>query len=112
MGDTEWLKLSSSRILVQVKVIPGASRSEVSGLRDGELLVRVAAAPEKGKANEELRSCLARKLGLPKSSIELVSGALSRHKRLSFPLKAEAALRNLASSMSDAASPGKGAISP
>ena len=80
--------------------MPGASRSEVSGLRDGALLVRVAAPPEKGKANEELRSCLARALGLPKSAIVLVSGSASRRKRLSIPLEAEAALRSLASASS------------
>jgi uncharacterized protein len=95
IGD-DWLKASSGRFLVEVKVIPGASRSEAAGLRDGALLVRVAAPPEKGKANEELRSCLARELGLPKSAVVLVSGASSRRKRVSIPLEAEAPLRALA----------------
>jgi len=65
-------------------------------MRDGALLVRVAAPPEKGKANEELRACLAKSLGLPKSSVEFVSGAASRRKRLSLPAEAETALRALA----------------
>lgn len=96
MDGGDWLKASSGRLLVEVKAVPGASRSEISGLRDGALLVRVAAPPEKGKANEELRSCLARALGLPKSAVELVSGAGSRRKRVSLPLEAEAPLRALA----------------
>jgi hypothetical protein len=96
MGETDWLRVSSGRLLVEVKVVPGASRSQVSGLRDGALLVRVAAPPEKGKANEELRDCLARALALSKSEIELVSGAASRRKRLSLPLAAETRLRDLA----------------
>jgi uncharacterized protein len=96
MGESGWLKASSGRLLVDVKVVPGASRSQVAGLRDGALLVRVAAPPEKGKANEELRACLARALGLPKSAVELVAGAASRHKRVSVPADAEAALRSLA----------------
>jgi uncharacterized protein len=96
MGEGEWLKASSGRLLVEVKVVPGASRSRVAGIRDGALLVRVAAPPEKGKANEELRACLAAALGLPKSSVELVSGAASRRKRVSVPAGSEAALRELA----------------
>ena len=93
--DTEWLRPSSGRILVEVKVVPGASTSRSAGLRDGALLVRVAAPPEKGKANEELRAVLARELGLPKSEIILVSGSLSRRKRLSLPAEAEPGLRRL-----------------
>jgi hypothetical protein len=96
VGEGEWIKSSSGRLLVEVKVIPGAARSEVAGIRDGALLVRVAAPPEKGKANEELRSCLAKALGLPKSAIELVAGAASRRKRVSVPMQAGDALRALA----------------
>jgi uncharacterized protein len=96
MDGGEWLKSSSGRLLVEVKVVPGASRSLAGGMRDGALLVRVAAPPEKGKANEELRACLARALGIPKSEVELVSGASSRRKRVSVPAGAEPALRGLA----------------
>ena len=96
MGETGWLRPSGARLLLEVKVLPGAPRSQPAGLRDGALLVRVAAPPEKGKANEELRSCLAKALGIPKSSIELVSGASSRRKLLSLPKESEAGLRGLA----------------
>jgi uncharacterized protein len=96
MAQAEWIRASAGRILVEVKVVPGASASAVAGLRDGALLVRVAAPPEKGKANEELRDCLARALGISKSSIELVAGSTSRRKRLSLPADVEASLRLLA----------------
>jgi hypothetical protein len=96
MEVSEWLRPSSGRILLAVKVMPGASRSRLAGLRDGALLLRVAAPPEKGKANDELRALLARALGLPKSEIILVSGASSRRKTLSLPLSAEGELRRLA----------------
>jgi uncharacterized protein len=95
--EREWIGRSGAGIVVEVKAVPGASRSEVAGLRDGALLVHVAAPPEKGKANEELRACLAKALGIPKSAVELISGAGSRRKRLALPLEAEAALRALAS---------------
>lgn len=96
MGESDWLKASSGRLLVEIKAIPGSSRSQVAGLRDGALLVRLAAPPEKGKANEELRACLAEALGIPKSEVELVAGAASRRKRVSLPAAVEAALRGLA----------------
>ncbi len=76
-------------LLLLVKVIPGASKTGASGLRlsaEGPaLLVRVAAAPEKGKANEELVAWLSEELGTPRSSIELRSGASSRLKLLALP---------------------------
>jgi hypothetical protein len=95
MRETEWLRPSSGRLLVEVKVIPGAARSRAAGMRDGALLLRIAAAPEKGKANDELRSLLSRELGLPKSEIVLVAGAASRRKTVSLPVSAEAAIRSL-----------------
>jgi uncharacterized protein len=96
MTGGDWLKPSSGRILIEVKAIPGAARSEVAGLRDGALLVRVAAPPERGKANEELRACLAKALGLAKTEIEIVAGAGSRRKRISIPAECESSIRELA----------------
>jgi len=96
MDRAEWIRPSGGRLLVAVKAMPGARRSEVAGLRDGRLLVRVAAQPEKGKANEELVDCLAEALGLRKADIALVAGATSRQKMLSLPAACEAELRRLA----------------
>ncbi|HUX38760.1 MAG TPA: DUF167 domain-containing protein [Rectinemataceae bacterium] len=76
-------------LLLLVKVIPGASKTGASGIRltaDGPaLLMRVAAAPEKGKANEELVAWLSEGLGLPRSALYLRSGASSRLKLLALP---------------------------
>lgn len=86
-------------LLLRVKAIPGASRTEGAGIRetaDGPaLLVRLAAAPEKGKANEELIAWLADFLDLPRSAIELRSGATGRLKTLALPSSAETALSAL-----------------
>jgi uncharacterized protein (TIGR00251 family) len=65
-----------------VRVVPRAGRSGVAGMRDGALLVRLAAAPVDGAANAELIELLARSLGLPKRRIEIVSGDRSRSKRV------------------------------
>ena len=51
-------------------------------MRDGALLVRLAAAPVDGAANAELIAILAKALDLPKRRIEIVSGDRSRSKRI------------------------------
>jgi uncharacterized protein (TIGR00251 family) len=62
----------------RVKVIPKSARTEITGeLADGTLKIRVAAVPEKGRANAELCAFIARELGLPASSIEVISGQTS-----------------------------------
>ena len=73
------------RVLLEVKVVPSASRTEIVGEKDGRLRVRVAAAPEDGKANLELRSFFAKLLGCSRSEACLVRGEKSRLKTLSFP---------------------------
>ena len=65
-----------------MRVVPRAGRSGVAGMRDGALLVRLAAAPVDGAANAELIEVLAQALGLPKRRIEIVGGDRSRSKRV------------------------------
>jgi len=73
---------SSAEALLEVRVIPRAGRSGVAGLRDGALLVRLAAAPVDGAANAELIAVLADALHLPKRSVRIVSGERARTKRV------------------------------
>ena len=67
---------------IDVRVIPRAGRSAIAGLRDGAILVRLAAAPVEGAANAELIDLLARALRVPKRDISIVSGERSRTKRV------------------------------
>jgi uncharacterized protein (TIGR00251 family) len=67
----------------RVKVIPKSSTTELVGyLPDGTWKVKVAAAPEKGKANRALCEFLAERLGIAKSRIRIVSGETSQLKRI------------------------------
>lgn len=65
---------------LEVKVTPGAVRSEVTGVREGILHVKIAAPPVRGKANRELIDYLSRALGVSRSDISIVKGEASRHK--------------------------------
>lgn len=60
---------------VRVKVIPRSPRTELAGaMSDGTLKVRLAAVPEKGKANEALCSFLADHYGVRRDRVTVISG--------------------------------------
>jgi uncharacterized protein (TIGR00251 family) len=63
-----------------IKVTPNAGRNEIVSLKDGVLHIKIAAPPEKGRANKELIDFLAEKLGIRKSAVLVVKGQTSRHK--------------------------------
>ena len=70
---------------IALVVTPRSGRDEVVGLRQGaddlvEVVVRVTAPPEGGKANKAVCKLLARELNLPKTAISVKRGDTSRHK--------------------------------
>jgi uncharacterized protein len=65
---------------VQLRVSPGAARSAVVGRHGAGWKVRVAAAPEGGKANDAVVRLLADTLALPARDVQIVSGQSSRDK--------------------------------
>lgn len=59
----------------RIKVIPKSAKNEiVETMEDGTLKIRIAAPPEKGKANAELIKFLSKHFEVPKTSISIVSG--------------------------------------
>jgi uncharacterized protein (TIGR00251 family) len=84
--------VAESTVLV-VRVTPRAGRDEIAGWQGDELRVRLRAPPVDGRANEALVRLLALSLGVPPSSIELVTGATVRIKRLRVQGLSEAELR-------------------
>jgi uncharacterized protein len=68
---------------LSVKVIPKSSKTEIVGaLDDGTVRIKVAAAPERGRANAALCAFLARTFGVPLSHVTVVSGETNPHKRV------------------------------
>jgi len=65
---------------IRLRVVPGASRTEVAGRLADAIKVRVAAPPEDGAANRALLDFVAAHLGVPRRSVQLLSGAASRVK--------------------------------
>ena len=75
-----WIEHHPDGSLVTVWAVPRASRTEIAGLHDGALRVRLAVPPEGGKANRELQIILKTTSGA--AAVELISGATSRKKTL------------------------------
>ena len=75
----EQLKIqqSANAVIFSVKVVPRSSKTAVAGVLGGMLKIKLAAAPEKGKANESLVEFLADTLGVKKNSITITSGLTS-----------------------------------
>ncbi len=72
-------------LLLHLRVTPNAGADRMEGIEqrdDGTsvLRVRVSAVPDKGKANAAVIALLAKTLGIPKSSLALVSGETARLK--------------------------------
>jgi uncharacterized protein len=67
---------------VVVRVKPGSKKGPlVEVAEDGELTIYVRDPAVEGKANEAVVRLLAKHLDVPRSRLELVSGATSRVKR-------------------------------
>jgi uncharacterized protein len=65
---------------LRLRVSPGASRSEIAGRHGEAWKVRIAAQPQRGKANDALVELLASTLGVSRSGIEILAGHGSRDK--------------------------------
>ena len=67
---------------LDIRVIPRASRTKIDGLRAGRLILRVTAAPVDDAANDAVIAALAKALSVPRSAIQIASGARARDKSI------------------------------
>lgn len=84
---------SADGAVIDIRVIPRAGRTQVAGTRDGALLVRLAAAPVDGAANDALIEVLAAALRTSKRTLTIISGETSRRKRIRVAGVSAAAVR-------------------
>ncbi len=75
-----WLRQTETKLTLTLYIQPGAKKTEIAGLHDDALKIRLAAPPVDGKANAALIAFLAKWLDHPKSLISLKSGQTSRRK--------------------------------
>jgi uncharacterized protein (TIGR00251 family) len=78
------LREVAAGVTLSIRAQPGAKKTAITGIygegATAQLKIAVQAPPIEGRANEALIAFLAKTFDLPKSSVALVSGALSRSK--------------------------------
>lgn len=89
-------------MLLQISVMPNAKRTEVDGLHDGALRVRLAAPPIDGRANEALVAWLAKALGVSRRHVDVLRGESSRRKQVAIAITYDAAATWLGSVLNQA----------
>ncbi len=79
---SEFFQWQDDDLIISCHLQPKASKTEVVGLHGDALKVRIKAAPVEGKANAELIRFLAKEFAVSKRDVVLISGELSRQKRI------------------------------
>lgn len=69
---------------IKVRVIPRASRNQITVDEDNTVRVHTSAAPADGAANEAVIKMLAEHFKVPKTSIKIIRGMTSRNKIIEF----------------------------
>ena len=73
----------NGNITFTAKIVPGSSSpNKICGLLDGMLKIKIAAPPEKGKANQCLIKFLAKTIDVHKNSIQIISGQTNPIKQI------------------------------
>ena len=73
---------NATSLIIDIKAVPGASRTKIMGEYNEALKIAVQAPPEKGKANDMLIKFLAKTLGISKQNITILSGETNQLKRI------------------------------
>ncbi len=87
------LRMQDGAVILPVKVVPGASRTRFMGEWQGRAKIAVAAAPEKGKANEALVEFLAEWMGVRPRDVSVTSGETNPVKTIRIEGASEAHVR-------------------
>ncbi len=77
------IKEINNGILVNIKIVPNASKNSIV-IDNGIIKIRVTAQPIENKANKALIELLSKTVKVPKSNIEIVKGETSKEKTILF----------------------------
>jgi uncharacterized protein (TIGR00251 family) len=75
-----WLRAAAGGVVLELLVVPRASRTRVQGEHGGRLKVQVAAPPVDGEANAALVAFLAAALGVRRADVTVSAGEGGRRK--------------------------------
>lgn len=69
-------------LILSVRAQPNAKTNGIAGVHNQSLKIRLQAPPVEGKANKALIRFLSKTLGIPKTTIEIITGETGREKRI------------------------------
>lgn len=75
-----WCSALPGGVRLAVQITPNAKKTEVIGVLDDALKLKLQAQPIEGKANEALVRYLARMLSVPRSAVSIMHGQTSKRK--------------------------------
>lgn len=78
-----WFKEENNKFTMSIYAMPCSSKSEIVGIYNDSLKIKLKSPPVKNAANEELIRFLAEKLKIPKLNIEIVKGHAQKRKIIS-----------------------------
>ena len=81
-SELPFLTILEDSLILSVYVQPRASKNQICGIQGEELKIRLTSPPVDGAANKLCREFVADLFDVSKSSVEIISGQTSRHKRL------------------------------
>ena len=80
MSNILQLRETKHGLTFDIQVTPHASHTQLVGIQEGMLKIKVTALPVEGAANEACIKLLAKAFALRKSQMEIFAGAKSRKK--------------------------------
>jgi uncharacterized protein (TIGR00251 family) len=67
---------------IKVNLVPRSSRNQIVDCAGNQFKIKITAPPVEGRANQALIAFLAKQLGIAKSRVELISGEISKQKKI------------------------------
>lgn len=88
------IEQNGNDVLLWIKAVPGASRDQIAGVLGDRLKIRVAAAPEAGRANVAICALLARALDIKPGRVSVENGTQNPEKILRITDTSDDSVRN------------------
>lgn len=82
MTPPAWVSARPGGVRLAVQIAANAKKTEVIGVLDDALKLKLQAPPAEGRANEALMRYLAGALGVPRSAVTLTHGHTNKRKLL------------------------------
>lgn len=76
----DWLEEKEDGVCIRIRALPRARKTDVAGMHDGALKIRLIAPPVDGKANQALEKFVAGRLGVASSAVRVIAGHKNRNK--------------------------------